>query len=226
MRPSYIFISTYVIAISVVTIVGCNKDEVYDDCYENLEVTNHTSLTRSSAYDGFEISQTTDYASRNKKYPKEENGCYLTVIMEEWIKSRAPGYFDNPQCHPNAAEYYDDLKRRLMQSNPNWNVGDSLFNSQFNAFVQNNCSYLVGTITFAEMGMSASSYFSDPSNNSKTSAILVRNISQNKGHMAPFIKYKSPYVNFSGEDFLENGKYKINVNGEAGWEIYGVVKRP
>ena len=97
MRPSYIFISTYVIAISVVTIVGCNKDEVYDDCYENLEVTNHTSLTRSSSYDGFEVKQSGDrYAqnyTRNTQFFPHDNCCAVTALVYAWINKNGKKLF-------------------------------------------------------------------------------------------------------------------------------------
>ncbi len=210
-------------------IVGCNQDD-YENSYKyssDLDVVYHTSLTRNSAFDFGDIDQGgPERAEINKWYPHEPNCCFLTVIMEAWIRMHGTDYFLNYNCHPNAAEYYEQLKTRFKNANPDWNVGDSISSTQFDDFIEDNCSYLSGTIIFSEIGTNAHDYFSKSSNRTKISAILVTKAGVSNNHMAPYNGYSTGAVNnvrFLGEDFIGNGRYKMNVDGESGWTIFGVV---
>lgn len=68
------------IAISVVTIVGCNKDEVFDDYYENLDVSNNTPLTRSGSMD-YEGNGQSYYNNNAYTPPTYDNECVLWSLI-------------------------------------------------------------------------------------------------------------------------------------------------
>lgn len=221
---------------STINLVSCYQDdeEDYFD-FDDLSISKHTTLTRSGMNENIEITQNQNevnnyYYKINTKYPKEENCCYLTVIVERWIKEKNKNYFYNPLCSPNANEYYLQIKSQFEEANPDWKKGTPIDGNTFMEFAGDlavgsgeNAKYLFsGQVDFNESGISASTFFNNSDNRKKVSAILLKK-SGESGHMAYVTSCTATTIRFSGYDFLGNEKYKMNINGELGWTIIGVI---
>lgn len=218
-RLYYSFAACLLIAGGVAIVSSCNQEDDYDDFECNLDVTHHTSLRRSSANDLEPDQGGGERYEMNTYFPQEENCCYFAAIVREWIRSKGTAYFLSKDCNPNAAQYYEKLKRDFKYMYPDWNVGDSVTSSQFENYIKEKCSLMSETQNIDN----ARDYFSNKDNIKKVSAIIVKKSGETNDHVAHFVRYKSGYVYYAGEDIVGNGNSRMNVDGENGWTIYGVV---
>lgn len=215
-----------------INFISCYQDdeeELFN--YEDLSISRHTTLTRSgmNEYQYFNSKEDYYYAI-NTQYPKEENCCYLTVIVERWIASKKRSHFATEFCTFTATDYYNQIKKKFSESNPDWKAGSAVNGEDFMAVAKeitggtgNNTTNLFSDLViFSNIGTSASAYLSNNDNCKKVTAICVEKVGE-PGHIAYVTKCDATKVTFSGYDFLGNNKYKMNVNGELGWSIVGVI---
>lgn len=219
-----------------INFISCYQDDEEElfNC-EDLSISRHTTLTRSGMNESIDFNNNKDIErrntiKRNKEYPKEENCCYLTVIVERWISTKSDNYFANPNCQPNANDYYQQMKRQLQDANPGWTPGEALDGSAFMDFAEDltyqsgntTANYFSDLVIFSNIETSASAYLSNNGNCEKVTAICVEKTGE-PGHIAYVTKCNANEVSFKGYDFLGNNRYKMNVNGESGWSIVGVI---
>ena len=218
------FITTSVLlGLCAVLVFSCNKDEDFEDFY-SLDVNSHTPATRSGMEDIHINNNDEDVKRRNKEFPREQDCCYLTVLMEHWIATKEKQYYDyfSYNCPENAEQHYYTLKYQFKQQYPNWVSGDSVSSTQFMEFAGNEFS---GQDIFANSGHSARYYFDDADRRKTVAAIYVQKNEPGRGvigHIASFVRYYNNIVVFSGEAFCGKKK-QMNVDGENGWYITGVI---
>ncbi len=215
-----------------INFISCYQDDEEElfNC-EDLSISRHTTLTRSGMNEPQYFQKKEEYYyAINTQYPKEENCCYLTVIMERWIAKMGKPYFSTESCTLNANDYYQQIKGQLQDANPGWTPGQSLNSSTFIDFADD-LTYTKGNTTanlfsdlviFSNIGTSASTYLSNEDNCKKVTAICVEKAGE-PDHIAYVTKIKSNKVHFKGYAFLGDNKYTMDINGESGWSIAGVI---
>ena len=113
-----------------------------------------------------------------------------------------------------------------MNLYPDWNEESNLYADDFMNLIDgitvNDSPLFSEHIDFKEEGTTAVDYFRTSSNRTKVSAILLEKNGSTKGHIAYVTEYEGNYIKFKGEDILHNGN-RININGESGWSIAGVI---
>jgi len=220
------------LSLGSINFISCYQDDEEElfNC-EDLSISRHTTLTRSGMNENqYFYSKEDYYYSINIQYPKEENCCYLTVIMERWIASKKRSYFATEYCTCTATQYYNQIKKNFSESNPDWKAGNAVNGEDFMTVAEeltggtgNNTTKLFSDLViFSNIATSASAYLSNNGNCEKVTAICVEKTGE-PGHIAYVTKCNANEVSFKGYDFLGNNRYKMNVNGESGWSIVGVI---
>lgn len=223
-----------VLGFSVASLVSCyqyEEEELYEFC--DLSVSNHTSLTRSGSNESFGIIQNPNenneyYYKKNTEYPIEPNCCFLSAIVDQWISEKPASYFYDPNCRPNANDYYHTVKTSFKEANPDWNEGDPVGMDAFMDFAgditigsgNNEHNMFSGDVTF-DSSAEASLFFNVSDNWNSVSAIFLQH-TDGTGHIAHVKSCNSSQIEFGGEDILGNGG-RISVGGENGWRIVGVL---
>ena len=240
MKKKLIMASIGMLAISVTTIISCGKDEDFDESCD-LDVEFRTPITKSAPID-LEIS-TNDYDDRereNKKYNPLPNCCGINTLVDAWIASKRPYYFQQPSCPMTAQQYYDKLINECKNDTSYHWTPDSAsiklstlkkLNEKFplNKDTKTNQN----TYTFSDSKefnnpSEVSDFFSDSKNRNSVRGVMLED-ANGVGHIANVKNCTNKNVNFTGYDiFVDNGSYdggKISTDGSSkgGWRIVGVL---
>lgn len=218
-----------VLGFSVASLVSCyqyEEEELFG--FSDLSVSNHTSLTRSGSNEGWDIIQSPvqrdqEIYNDNTEYPIEGNCCFLSMIVDRWISAMGDDYFYDPYCPLTAGDYYYQIKNSFQAANPDWVPGASVDYSVVMDFA--------GELTYGssnnklfsgqENVTDAALFFSSKENRSKVAAVVLEG-PDGTGHIAHVERCTANKIYLNGEDILSNGG-TINVAGEGGWRITGVV---
>ena len=216
------FIAACLLVACGIIVISCNQDGDYNEDFYGLDVLYHTCATKSTLEDMSFIQNEDDVIKHNKKYPKEDDCCYLTVIMEQWIASKGNFYFGSG-CEETAEQHYYKLKEDWREKNPGWKEGDSVKNKQF----MNYAGDMFGSEEiFAETGTDAEKYFSDKRQRKNVAVIYVEKNEPGRGvvgHIAYVTNCTENKIYFKGEPFC--GKNSMKISGENGWKIVGVINK-
>lgn len=99
MNKRILFPSLAMLAIATITVVGCSKDDKYDEFDTNLSINYNTLTTRSVAEDVFIGDTETikrQYYNANTRYNKVQAGCGITMLVDIWINEKGRSYFEVP----------------------------------------------------------------------------------------------------------------------------------
>lgn len=209
-------ISVCLMGLCAFYVVSCNQND--EEELLDLGILSNTHLTRTNMEDGSICQNENDIIRYNMQYPKEENGCAFTLMMERWISSKDPSYFGS-NCPENATEHYYNLKAQFQQQYPDWNMGDSITRSQIMGFSGSGFS----RDTIFSQGTTCSSYFSVSSNRKNACGAYFRNSANGAGHVA-YGSFLTGCFAFKGENFCNslNNKFYFNQSNN-GWIMIGVI---
>ena len=139
-KLSFIIIAS-ILSICSVMIISCNKNDDYEEVYCNLDVSNHTSLTRSSASD-IEFGYGDNYSFNT--VPQNESECMLWAMITIAKRNGIPIIVGNQNNEPikktisnayTATDAYNYVKN-LATSNKEWPICDVYGNPKENEGTQ------------------------------------------------------------------------------------------
>jgi len=229
-----------ILAIATIIVVGCDKDDDFDELDTNLDINYNIPTTRSAGEDGFigdpETIKRQNYKA-NTSYSKLPAGCGITMLVDIWISGKSREYFEvSPsECTKTAQQYADEL---LTSFGDKYNESTGIHLSDILSVANNgNPTESLSNTTF-NSSSEKTDFFTDKNKRKQVCGITLTNTITGESHYAATTNVSSSSVTFSGFDIFNPdknryGSYSIPVDGleyvnkkdgsdGGAWKITGV----
>jgi len=215
MNKRILFPSLAMLAITTFMVVGCSKDDDFNEFDTNLDINCNTHTTRSTGEDGWvgdSESLKRQYYRANTTYNKLQNACGITMLVDMWIREKPKSYFEVPpsECPKTAQQYADEL---LLAFGDNYDESTGIHPSEIlNVANGGNPTGPYSCESFTSSDKSA--FFADKNNQKKVCGIILTNTTTQNGHVAAVTYVGNTSISFSGFDIFNPDKKR--------WGIYSI----
>ena len=242
MKKKFIYLVS-LLGLCVLSFTGCDQEDG-DESFNYLDVSSIAPLTRSSAADlegGGDPGKQRAY--ENKNYNSLPNCCGINTMVDAWIKSKSPYYFEQASCPMTAQQYYDKLVNECINDiSYHWTPDSasmklSTLRRLNEKFPLKSNKKKDGTTeityTFSDTKefnnpSDINAFFNDSQNRNSVTGIILEDANGN-GHIANVSSCTKSNVFFTGYDIFNDdgsfsgGNISTDGNGKDGWRIIGVL---